>query len=322
MTQALVRFGLIGAGRVARNRLAPAIKAAGNATFHAAASRERSRAEALGARRSYGSYQELLDDPEVDVVCVATHNGLHRELAIAAMERGKHVLCEKPLAVDAAECEAMVAVARATGRHLVEAFMYRFHPQLARLQELIAAGAIGQLRVVHAVFRFQLAADEPVRLRPEWGGGALLDVGCYGVNLCRLLLGHAPTTVRATALFESNEGVDRSLQGLLHYANGTAGIIDCGFDSALHQAVTVIGSEGAIRLLEPFKPLGQRTALLLRRGNDEERFEFAAVDGYRLEVEDLARAVVTGGEPLLGPEEGLWNARIIDRLLAAARTGA
>ncbi|MES2123870.1 MAG: Gfo/Idh/MocA family oxidoreductase [Gemmatimonadota bacterium] len=278
-----------------------------------------SRAAALGPVRAFGSYEELLHDPEIDVVVIATHNGLHRELAIAAMEQGKHVLCEKPLALNAGECDELLAVARVTGRHLVEAFMYRFHPQIDRLQELIADGAIGTVRSVSATFRFLLPPDEQVRLRPEWGGGALLDVGCYGVNICRLLLGPDPDQVRAVAHIDPVYGVDISLQGLLRYPDGRVGLIDCGFDSELQQGVTITGTAGSIYLDEPFKPISDTATLHLRRDEVVEFLRFAAVDCYRLEVEDLARAVLGEGAPRLGPEEGGQNARIIDRLLRAAR---
>lgn len=315
-----VRFGIVGAGRVASKRLAPALASASNAELHAVASRDLARAESFGAARAYGAYDELLRDPAVDVVVIATHNGLHRDLAIAAMEAGKHVLCEKPLAVTAVECDEMLAVARATDRILVEAFMYRFHPQILHLQQLIAEGAIGAVRTVNATFRFLLPFDEPVRLRPEWGGGALLDVGCYCVNLCRVLLGSDPDTVRAVAHFDPVHNVDISLQGLLHYAGGETGLIDCGFNSELQQGVTVNGTAGSIHLDEPFKRISDTATLQLRRGDVVEFFRFEAVDCYQLEVEDIARAVLGGGVPMLGPEEGGENARIIDRLLSAARS--
>lgn len=323
-----VRIGLIGAGRVARKRIAPAIHAAHNASLSAAASRDLPRAAALGAVRSYDSYRALIEDAEVDAVCITTHNGRHAELAIAAMEAGKHVLCEKPLGLDAAECESMVAVALATRRVLVEAFMYRYHPQMDAVQQLLASGAIGALQLVEASFDYTLAADEPVRLRKEWGGGALMDVGCYCVNVARLFLGDTPSEVTATARFDPVHQVDRALRGVLTWDDGRQAVLSCSFDAGLHQKVILVGDQGMIEMHHPFKTTDLAGVPLvspcfaLRTLHGEERFKADAVDAYQLEVEDFARAVSTGSAPLLGPEEGVRNARLIERLLGAARLNA
>lgn len=322
-----VQFGIIGAGRVARNRLAPAIHASRNATLYAAASRDHKRAADLAPLVSYDSYNALLDDPAVDAVCIATHNGLHRELAIAAMHAGKHVLCEKPLGLDAAECADMLAASRETGRLLVEAFMYRYHPQIDAVQRLIASGAIGELRHLEASFCFRLADDEPSRLRAEWGGGALMDVGCYCVNAARLFLGNSPSQVMATANFDPVHDVDRALHGILGWEDGRHATISCSFDAGLHQGLVLVGTEGVLELHQPFKTtdvagvavVSPRVTLRTRRG--EEQFTADPVNVYQLEMEDFARAVSQGTSPLLGPGEGLLNARIIDELLRAARAG-
>lgn len=320
-----IRFGLIGAGRIARKRLAPALHAAHGVAFVAAASRDLARAEALGADRSYSDYERLIADPEIDVVVVTTHNGLHRELSVAAMRAGKHVLCEKPLGLNAAEAAEMLQVARETGRHLVEAFMYRYHPQWDIVREHLSGGAIGELRSVEASFCFRLAEDEPTRLRAEWGGGALMDVGCYCVNVARSLLGDTPSGVIAHASFDRKTGVDRSLQGLLEYDAGRSAVINCSFDAGLHQQVVLVGTAGVLELSQPFKTtdLGGVAVvvpeLILRTTSRAQRMVAPAANGYQLEIEDLAVAVATGAAPRLPPEEGLLNARIIDRLLADAR---
>ncbi|MES2306624.1 MAG: Gfo/Idh/MocA family oxidoreductase [Gemmatimonadota bacterium] len=321
-----VQFGIIGAGRVARNRLAPAIHSARNATLYAAASRDIARATALLPLVSHDSYSALLEDPAVDAVCVATHNGLHRELAIAAMRAGKHVICEKPLGLDAAECAEMLAVSRETGRVLVEAFMYRYHPQIDALQRLLASGAIGELRHLEASFCFRLADDEPSRLHAEWGGGALMDVGCYCVNAARLFLGNTPSQVMATATFDTVHDVDRTLHGVLGWDDGRHATISCSFDGGLHQRLALVGTEGVLELHQPFKTtdiagvavVSPRVTLRTRRG--EEQFTADPVNAYQLEMEDFARAVAQGTPPLLGPDEGVLNARIIDRLLQSARS--
>ncbi len=286
-----------------------------------------SRAAALNPTRSYDSYDALLHDPDVDVVCIATHNGLHCELGIAALRLGKHVLCEKPLGRNAAECESLLLASEAAGRHLVEAFMYRYHPQIAQAQALIAGGAIGELRGVEASFRYLLEGDDDVRLRQEWGGGALLDVGCYCVNVSRLFLGATPGRILASATFDPAHDIDRSLHGILQYDDGKSAVISCGFDAGLHQKVVLIGTEGVLELEQPFKTndLGGvalvAPQLLLRNRHGVQRYTVAAVNCYQLEIEDLAQAVANGGVPLLPPEEGLLNARVIERLLDVARGG-
>jgi xylose dehydrogenase (NAD/NADP) len=315
-----VRFGLLGAGRIARNRIAPAIHAASRATLYAAASRELARAEPLRPERAYGSYDELLRDPAVDAVYVATHNGLHKELSIAALRAGKHVICEKPLAMNAGDAEEMLRVAESTGLHLAEAFMYRHHPQIARVQALVGAGAIGELMAVEASFRFPLADPDDVRMRAEWGGGALLDVGCYCVSASRLFLGDAPVGMEALASYHPERKVDTSLQGVLEYASGRYAIVSCGFDSGVHQKLVLCGTAGTIELDHPFKSWTGRPRLVVRRREGEQVEQFEAVNTFALEVDDLAAAIQEGGKPLVDGADSVANMRVLDRLGGAARS--
>ncbi|HVZ49728.1 MAG TPA: Gfo/Idh/MocA family oxidoreductase, partial [Gemmatimonadaceae bacterium] len=217
-----LRLGILGAGRIARRAIAPAALAARNVEFVAAASRDPERARSLGAERAYDSYDALLDDAGVDAVFITTHNGLHGELAIAAFRRGKHVICEKPLGMNAAECERMVAAAEQADRMLMEAFMYRYHPQVAALQDVVRLGRVGEVRHVSASFHFQLTRPDDVRLVREFGGGALLDVGCYCVNASRLFLGEDVAEVAATAVTSGPDGVDLEGRATLSCAGGAA----------------------------------------------------------------------------------------------------
>ena len=318
-TTAVVRFGLIGAGRIARNQIAPAIRAAKRATLHAAASRELSRAEAVRPEQAYDSYDALLRDPNVDAVYVATHNGLHKELSIAALRSGKHVICEKPLAMNARDCEEMLRVAESTGKLLAEAFMYRHHPQIPRAQELVRSGAIGALMAVEASFRFPMFNADDVRMNAEWGGGSLLDVGCYCVSASRLFLGDSPVGMKAMATFHPVRKVDTSLQGVLDYGSGRHAIISCGFDSGAHEKVVLSGTAGTIELNHPFKSWTGRPQLAVRTKDREEIIEFEPVNTFQLEVDDLATAILDGSEPRVGAGDALLNMRILDRLAEAAR---
>jgi D-xylose 1-dehydrogenase (NADP+, D-xylono-1,5-lactone-forming) len=318
MNRAMVRFGLIGAGRIARNQIAPAIHAASRAMLYAAASRELSRAESMRPERAYDSYDALLRDPNVDAVHIATHNGLHKELSIAALRAGKHVLCEKPLAMNARDAEEMVRVAESSGRLLAEAFMYRHHPQIARAREIARSGAIGELMAVEASFRFPLGNPDDVRMNAEWGGGSLLDVGCYCVSASRLFLGDSPVAMKAIAAIHPVKKVDTSVQGVIDFGAGRYAIISCGFDSGVHQKVVLCGTAGTMELNQPFKSWAGATRIVVRSGEREESFEFPKVNTFALEVDDLARAILDGGAPLVGAGDALVNMRILDRLAAAA----
>ena len=314
-----LRFGLIGAGRIARNRIAPGIHAATRATLYAAASRELARAESVGPERAYDSYDALLGDPAVDAVYVATHNGLHKELSIAALRAGKHVICEKPLAIDARDCEEMLRVAESSGRLLAEAFMYRHHPQIARTQELVRDGAIGDVMAVEASFRFPLTNLDDVRMNAAWGGGSLLDVGCYCVSASRLFLGDSPIGMKAMAAIHPAKNVDTSVQGVLDYGSGRYAIISCGFDSGVNQKVVLSGTAGTIELSQPFKSWTGQPQILIRTNDGEEAIAFDAVNTFALEVDDLARAITDGRPPLIAAADALANMRILDALAAAAR---
>ena len=317
MSPRQVRFGIVGVGRITREQFAQALASTEQAALQAAASRDLRRAEALGPRRAYDSYSALLRDADVDAVYVATHNGLHKELVLEALRRGKHVLCEKPLGCTAKECEEMVAAADAADRLLVEAFMYRYHPQIARAQELVQEGTIGEVKAVEACFSAYLARGTDVRMHAEWGGGALLDLGCYGVNFARLFLGDSPRDVHAWADVDAVHGVDMSFHAVLEYAAGTHAALAGSFEGGLYQRAVLIGTEGILDLSEPFVTWKRRPRLTVRIGEAEQVTEFDVVNTFRMEIEDLCTAILNGTPPLLKANEGLLNARILDRVAAA-----
>jgi predicted dehydrogenase len=313
-----VRFGVVGVGRITREQFVPALLSTEHAVLEAAASRDLRRAEALRPQRAYDSYSKLLRDPDVDAVYVATHNGLHKELVLEALRRGKHVLCEKPLGCTVQECEEMIATAEASQRLLVEAFMYRYHPQIERARELVQQRVIGELMVVEASFRVHLTHANDVRLHPEWGGGSLLDVGCYCVNVARLFLGDAPRSLHAWARIDGAHGVDMSVHAVLEYESGKHAALSCGFDSGLYQRVALVGTEGVLMLNAPFVTWMHPPRLTLHAGEAEQVLEFEPVSTFRMEIEDLCTAIRSGTSPLLTAHEGLLNAHILDRITAVA----
>jgi D-xylose 1-dehydrogenase (NADP+, D-xylono-1,5-lactone-forming) len=285
----------------------------------AVASRDVSRAEAYarehGIDRAHGTYEALLEDPGVDAVYVSLPNSLHVTWSIRALEAGKHVLCEKPLARTAAEAERAFDAADRAGRVLAEAFMYRHHPQTRVVAELVAEGAIGELRAIRAAFSFPLADSANVRLRPDLDGGALMDVGCYCVSGTRLLAGE-PEHVSGEQV-RGVSGVDVTFAGTLRFARDVVAVFHASMALPLRQELEALGSEGTLLVQAPWRvDLGGD--VLLRRGDGVERVEVPQADAYALELEDLAAAVAGERGPLLGRADAAGQARTIETLYASA----
>jgi predicted dehydrogenase len=238
--------------------------------------------------------------------------------SIRALEAGKHVLCEKPLARTAADAEDAFDAAEHAGRLLMEAFMWRHTPQTRRLTELVTDGAIGRLRLVRAAFSFFLDSPENVRLRPDVEGGALMDVGCYCVNGARLLAGE-PERVYAEQT-RGPTGVDVTVAGTLRFPDDVVAQIDCGLVLPSRDELEAVGEEGSLFLDDPWH--ARRPVIELRRGGEVERIEVERADAYRLELENLSDAIRGVGEPLLGREDALGNARVIEALYRSAEEAA
>ena len=288
-----------------------------------AASRDPARAEAYatehGFERWWGSYEDLLADSQVDAVYVALPNVMHVEWSIRALEAGKHVLCEKPMGRDPDEVARAFDVAERAGLVLMEAFMYRHHPQIKRARELLDEGAIGEIRIVRAAFSSTLAKSDDVRWKPELGGGALLDVGCYCVSGLRLFAGEPESVFGEQTLTPS--GVDVRFAGTARFAGGVLGHFACGLDTAPSQGLDAVGSEGSLLLSHPFT--ADVEAIEVRREETEvERIEIEHANRYRLQLENFARAVSGEEPPLLGRDDAVAQARVLDALLRSAESGA
>ncbi len=313
-----VRFGIVGCGRIAQNAIAPAIRAVPDALLVAAASRDRRRAAALMPHRAYGDTGALLADPEVEVVYVASHNGQHRDLTLAALAAGKHVMCEKPLGRDPAEVVEMTRAAVGAGRELVEAFMCRFHPQIRMMKEIAAAGEIGEVRRVDSVFTFLLEREDDVRLIPEWGGGALLDIGCYCADFTRSVLGPEPERVLVEQARYHPRGADLHVKARLEYVGGLEASFECGFDAEFAQRAVVRGTAGAITLEHPWVSWQQRPRVTLETQAGRREVDAGFPDPYALEITHMAR-LVRGREPARFPlSDTLATSRIMERTLQAA----
>lgn len=323
-----LRIGVLGTANIAH----PFCEGlAGSSTVQVVAVGSRSAAAAAafaqrhGIPRVHGSYEALLADPEVDAIYNPLPNSLHAPWSERALRAGKHVLCEKPLTVTLAESRALFAVARETGRVLLEAYPYRYQPQTLRMRQLIDEGAIGEVRLVQAFFGITLPAGPNIRLDPALGGGATLDLGCYAVSLARLAVGRRPLRVTAHALYTEG-GVDLRLTGSIHYEGGAVAQVGCAMDTAVHRAATIVGSSGLIETDYQNHTGAKRPCYLrLRRGTGwdavAEPVPFDTGDGFRLEAEHFAGLVAgtapAGDDMLLT----LQNMATLEALLASARAG-
>ncbi len=286
----------------------------------AVASRDAERAaryaRANGIERSYGSYDELLDDPDVEVVYISLPNSLHVEWTERALRKGKHVLCEKPLSRRVAEVEAAFDVAESADRLLMEAFMWRHNPQTERLVELVQSGAIGRPTLVRAAFSFAIGAGDTanVRLRADLEGGALMDVGCYCVSAARLLAGE-PEAVSGHQLI-GGDGVDVAFAGSMRCGSDMLAHFDAGLALADRDELEVVGDQASLFLDDPWHC--REPVIELRREGTVERIELPPADSYRLEAENLSAAIRGRAQPRLGRADAVGQARVIEALYAAA----
>ncbi|WCB94397.1 dTDP-3,4-didehydro-2,6-dideoxy-alpha-D-glucose 3-reductase [Baekduia alba] len=310
-----MRWGLLSTARINRS-----ILGAGNADVVAVASRDGARARAYadehGIATAHGSYEALLADPEVDIVYVSLPNSLHLPWATRALEAGKHVLCEKPLARRAAEVEAAFDLAQARGLVLTEGFMWRHHPQVARTRQLIAEGTIGAVRLIRSDFAFGLTDMADPRARRAMGGGALMDLGCYCVSAARTFAGGEPIAAQAQRV-EGGDGVDVALTGLLAFEDDILAALDCAFVGPPRNALEILGDAGRLRLPDPWHA---RDAVIEVQdaGGAVERIALDPVNHYALQVADVEAAARGERPPLLGRADAVGQARAIELLYAAA----
>ncbi len=314
-----VKWGILSTADINR-KLIPGAKASPKVDLLAVASRDRERAETYarewGIERAYGSYEELLEDPDVEAVYISLPNTLHCEWSIRAVEAGKHVLCEKPMSRHPADVEAAFDAAARADRILMEAFMYRHNPQTMRLAELVVEGAIGELRVIRSAFSYGLYDANNIRLRTDVEGGSLMDVGCYCVSGSRLL-GGEPETVYGQALI-GETGTDWVFTATMTFPGDVVALFDCGTALAERDELEAVGTEGSIFLDDPWHCL--RPVIELRRPDGVERIELAPRDSYRLELENLSDAIRGEAEALLGRDDALAQARTIEALFRSAET--
>jgi len=328
---ARITWGVLGTANIAVKRVIPAIMSGTRGRVAAIASRDADRAANLAARlgieRSYGSYQALLDDPRIDAIYNPLPNHLHVEWTVKALEAGKHVLCEKPIALCAADAQAIVDARDRTGKRVVEAFMVRCHPQWHRVRTLVRSGRIGVLRAMQSAFVFSVLDPNNVRNRADIGGGALYDVGCYPIVTARYLFGSEPE--RAIALVDRDPamGIDRVTSGLLAFPGGGQLSFSASLQLAPYQRVTILGSEGRIEVCVPFTPQAEHSCRIIidsgksLDGTSAVVENFAPIDQYAAQC-DLAAAVFRSEATQEFPiEDAIANMRVIDALYRSAASG-
>ena len=316
-----MRLGLLSTANINRAILAGAAKTR-QVDVVAVASRDAGRADAYAAEHgiatAHGSYEALLADPDVEAVYISLPNGMHHEWTMHALAAGKHVLCEKPYTRHPHEAEEAFDAADAAGLVLAEAFMYRHHPQTARVARLVADGAIGRLCAVKATFTFPLRDLSDVRALPELDGGALMDVGCYCVSGIRLLAGE-PEHVRGEQV-TGTTGIDMAFHGTLRCAGDVVGQFEATFRSPQRQSLEAVGEDGVLVVEAPWR-VDWGGSVTLRRDGATELVEVDEADAYTLELENLADAIDGRAPALLGRADAVGQARAIDALYRSAESG-
>ena len=323
-----IRWGVLGYARIARLEIIPAIRRSDGADFFALASRDAVKLdEALSAfhdlTRTYADYESLLRDPEINAVYIPLPNSLHREWTLKAAAHGKHVLCEKPLALNAADVREMIAACAHHGVLFMEAFMYRYTDRMLQVTEVLRSGVLGKIKFVQASHRFLLNRPDSIKLRPELGGGALYDVGCYPVNFAGFVADvaeGAPGIARPSSVAVEcvrSGGIDESFSALLKYPSGLIASLHCGFNAHKRIAAEIVGTEGVLEVPDAF--LDNAGFLILTTGDVRREIAVAASDRYRLEIDDFSAAIREKRAPQLGLAESLRNAEVIDRMFAAVK---
>jgi xylose dehydrogenase (NAD/NADP) len=320
-----IRWGFVSTANINR-RLIPAIRQSPRGELVAVASRRQEVAEPYAAEwdipQSFSSYEEMLNSDAVDVVYISLPNHLHAQWTIEALRAGKHVLCEKPFALTLDDVDKMVWTARKNNLVLAEAFMYRHHPQMKTVGEIVSAGRLGEVIQVRAAFNFKASSRENIRLIPEYGGGSLWDVGIYPVSFAQYIMGEPPQWVMGDQ-WEGDTGVDETFAGQLHYSGGRMAQITCAFRAPFYTMAEVIGTEGRLHLARPFVGVSQveNPIILYPADGEPELIPLPQEHLYLGEVEDMHAAILDGTPNYLTLAETRNHIRTALALYESARTG-
>ena len=317
----------MGCANIAIESLIPAIKKSDSGELLAIASRSEERAKRVarefGIPKAYGDYDELLTDDEVEAVYIPLPNHLHKEWTIKSARKGKHILCEKPLGLSVLECKEMFRECRKNGVILMEAFMYRFHPQTILAKKIVDSGKIGQIKLIRSGFSFLFPEgllSKDIRGKKEYGGGSLFDLGCYCVNISRYIMEEEPVEVYAIADIHPSFGIDLSMEAILSFHQNKRSMIDCSFKRTSNQFYEVVGTKGTVRVPVAFTP-GKNPRVLVRKGRKVKICKVECVDQYELEIEHFEKSVRENKAPFLSSQDSIGNARVLDDLFISIKTG-
>ncbi len=322
MKPTLLRWGLLGTAHINR-ALIPPLRASKRNVLAAVASRSLEKVKAYAREhkipRAFGSYNEVLEDTEIDVIYISLPNHLHAKWAIRAVEAGKHVLCEKPLALSTIEVDALIQASQASGRIITEAFMYRHHPQTLKVQEMVSGGKIGKVRMIKGAFSYNLTRPQDIRLDPAMGGGSLWDVGCYPLSYARTILQAEPEEVFAWQTIAPS-GIDDLLVAQARFPGGIFTQFDSGFRLPHRAYMEIIGDNGAIYIPHPFKPGKAENIRYHRADGFHVTLRMPGGELYRGEVEDMADAILLGKAPRISLADSKANIAAICALYESARS--
>jgi predicted dehydrogenase len=323
-----VKWGVLGAASIAVRKVIPAMQRGACCEITAIASRDKKRAEEaagrLGIRKAYGSYEELLRDGELEAIYNPLPNHLHVPWSIKAAEAGKHVLCEKPISVNVAGAKTLLATRERTGVKMGEAFMVKTHPQWLRTREIIHSGGIGELRLAQCVFSYFNRNPLNVRHRVEWGGGGLLDIGCYPITMSRFIFAEEPVRVLGALERDPEFGTDRLASAILEFSSGRQSVFSCGTQTAFYQRMHFLGTTGRVEVEIPWNAPNDRPCRIFigEATSGEPRVEeFSVVDQYTIQGDEFSRAIRGEREVPVPIEDAIGNMAVIEAVFRAAESG-
>lgn len=321
-----IAWGILGCARIAERALIPAIRGAANAELAGIAARDGRRArewaDRFGIPKAYENYAALLADPGIDAVYIPLPNHLHAGWTIRSAEAGKHVLCEKPLALNEREARTMFEAAAKSGVLLLEAFMYRFHPRFEKAMAMVRSGTIGEIQTIRSAFTFVMSSgSEDYRWHPEMGGGALYDVGCYPVSAARTLFGEEPVSVFATARLDPSSGIDLATGLLLEFSRGRQALLDCAFDTPFQSWLEIAGTKGRLALPRAFTAKHFDAPIDIVKDDAAETILVPSANQYIPMVEHFGECILHRTPLRHSADDALGNARVIDAAFQSMRLG-
>ena len=326
MAKEKVRWGILSTANIGAGKVIPAMQKGKLCEISAISSRDinkaKKTADTLGIPKTYGSYEELLNDPEIDAVYNPLPNNYHVPWTIKALEAGKHVLCEKPIGMNTAEAELLLnTVIKYPGLKVMEAFMYRFHPQWQKAKSLVKEGKIGEVRIIESFFSYYNVKLENIRNKVEVGGGGLMDIGCYCISFPRFILDREPERVIGTLDYDPKMKTDRYSSALLDFSSGVVSSFSCSTQLINYQQANILGTEGRIEIDIPVNtPPDKSTRIWLISREGKEEITFDPVDQYTLQGDAFSKAVLDDTEVPTPLTDAVNNMRVIDAIIKSNET--